>query len=304
VTTRGLRLAVSRMGLAAWFVAIDLLWIAKPAVLGIDARHYQRATDAWIAGGDPYTVTEGGIPYAAGPHTLLFYLPTSLLPLAISTWLWMGLGIAASIFVIRRLGLPMWWLLFPPLVHAMWNGNPQTIALGLLLVAGSPAVTGAAAAVAVALKLYVAVPLVTRWRDLVIAGIVLAVTLPFVPWQTFLSGSAGVASHLDTAWNGSAWRFPILVLPTLIALWVLRRRGAEWLAVPALWPATQFYYSAMALPALVGRPLLAAAFALPMVLLPPLVVIIYAVLVAWSARRGVPISGLWPVRPEVQGDRA
>jgi hypothetical protein len=82
-----------------------------------------------------------------------------------------------------------------------------------------------------------------------------------------------VGSHLETAWNGSAWRFPLLVPPTLLALWILRRRGAEWYAVPAVFPATQFYYVAMALPALVGRPVIAALLALPAVLMTPLVVI-------------------------------
>ena len=64
-----------------------------------------------------------------------------------------------------------------------------------------------------------------------------------------------------------------------MALWILRRRGAEWFVVPAIFPATQFYYVAMALPALVGRPLIAAALALPMVLMTPLVVIAFA---AWT----------------------
>ena len=40
-------------------------------VLAIDARHYQRAATEWLAGGDPWAVAEGGIPFAAGPHTLL-----------------------------------------------------------------------------------------------------------------------------------------------------------------------------------------------------------------------------------------
>ena len=53
-----LRLAAARIGLPAWFIAIDLLWVAKPAVLGIDARHYQRAASAWLAGADPWLVTE------------------------------------------------------------------------------------------------------------------------------------------------------------------------------------------------------------------------------------------------------
>ena len=35
-----LRAAFAWIGLPAWFVVIDLLLIAKPDVLGIDARHY------------------------------------------------------------------------------------------------------------------------------------------------------------------------------------------------------------------------------------------------------------------------
>jgi hypothetical protein len=295
----GLRAVLERIGLPAWFLVIDLLWIAKPDVLGIDARHYQRATDAWLSGGNPWTVTEGGIPYAAGPHTLLFYAPTSVLPLDVSTWLWLGIGVAATAWVVRRLGLPWWWLLFPPAMHAMWNGNPQMLALAFCLLAGPLAAT-----LAVAVKLYAALPLLPRWRDLVVAAGVLALLLLILPWQLYLTGDTGLASHLGSAWNGSAWRIPILVIPTAIALWVLRDRGGEWFAVPAIWPATQFYYSAMALPALVGRPVLAAAFALPMVLLPPVTVILLAVLVVWSARSGRRLPDFAVLRPRTGIDRA
>src|SRR6478752_7072852 len=156
MTRAGIRAAIERVGLLGWFVAIDVLWIAKPEVLGIDARHYQRAADAWLTGGDPWSVTEGGITYAAAPHTLLFYAPTHLLPLAWSTWLWLLIGVAAALFVVRRLGLPMWWFLFPPLAHATWNGNPQNLAMALLLVGASPAARAALASVAVAIKLYAA----------------------------------------------------------------------------------------------------------------------------------------------------
>ena len=99
-----LRLALEQIGLPAWFIAIDLLWIAKLDVLAIDARHYQRATNAWLAGGDPFAVTEGTTPYVSGPHTLLFYAPTSILPVTVSTWVWMALGVAASIWLSRRGG--------------------------------------------------------------------------------------------------------------------------------------------------------------------------------------------------------
>ena len=91
-----------------------------------------------------------------------------------------------------------------------------------------------------------------------------------------------MGDHLGTAWNGSAWRFPILIPPTLLALWILRRQGAEWFAVPAVWPATQFYYVAMALPAVAKRPILAAAFAVPAPLLVPVVVMALAAWEWWS----------------------
>ena len=275
-----LRLAVERIGLPAWFVVIDLLWIAKPDALAIDAFHYQRATDAWLAGGNPYAITEGGIPYLAGPHTLLFYVPTSLLPSGLSAALWMTFGIAATAWTIRRLGAPLWWMLFPPVTHAMWNGNPQTVALALLLVGGS-----LAAASGVLLKLYTGLALVLRPRAIVASAILLLLTLPIVPWQEYVQQGPAISSHMQTAWNGSAWRIPILIIPTLAALWVIRRQGAEWFAVPAVFPATQFYYVAMALPALAGRPILAALLALPAVLMTPLVVIGLAALELGRRRR-------------------
>jgi len=274
-----LRLALERIGLPAWFIAIDLLWVAKLDVLAIDARHYQRAASAWLAGGDPWAVTESGIPYAAGPHALLFYAPTSLIPLDLSTAAWTIAGLCASLWLVRRLELPVWWVAFPPLMHSVWNANPQTLALALLVAGGSLAAT-----LAVGLKLYAAVALVNRWRDLVVAGVVLGAVLLVLPWQLYLDRGLGVGSHLQSAWNGSAWRFPLLIPPTLLALWVLRRQGAEWFAVGALWPATQFYYVAMALPAVVKRPVVAAALALPVPLMTPIVVMALATEKLWRDR--------------------
>jgi hypothetical protein len=267
----GLRAAAARIGLPAWFIAIDLLWIAKPQVLAIDARHYQRAANAWLAGADPWLVAEQGVGFAPGPHTLLFYAPTSVLPLWLSEFVWMAIGLAASIWLVRRLGLSFWWVLFPPLTHAIWNGNPQTVVLALLVAGGTvPAV------LAVALKLYAALVLTVRPKDLVIVGVVLLVTLPILPWEFYLRDLGVIATYLVGSWDGSAWRIPILIPPTLVALWILRRKGAEWYAVPAAWPSIQFYYVAMALPAVASRPILAAAFALPVPLLVPLTVMVLA----------------------------
>jgi hypothetical protein len=274
---QGLATAASRIGLPAWFVAIDLLWLVKPGALAIDARHYQKAATVWLAGGDPWKVVEpGGGTYAGGPHTLLFYAPTSLLPFEVSVALWMGLGAAAAIWLVRHFGVPWWWVLFPPLFHAAWNGNPQTISLALLVLG-----TTWGAIIAVGLKLYTALALVRRPRALVVVGVVLAVALLVLPWQPYIDSGFGVSEHLGTAWNGSAWRFPILVPVTLVALWILRNDGAEWLAVPAVLPGTQFYYVGMAMPVAVRYPLLAVLFAVPAPLLVPLVVIGWAVLLVW-----------------------
>jgi hypothetical protein len=266
-----LQAAFSRIGLPAWFLAIDLLWIANVDNLGIDARHYQRAAAEWLSGGNPWSVAESGIPYASGPHTLLFYAPTSQIPMEVSTFVWTAAGLAAAVWVVRRLGLPVWWVAFPPLAHAVWNGNPHAIVVALLV-----ASTWWASALAAGFKLYAGLQLLFRPRQLVAAGMVLAVTLPLIPWQLYLDVGLGVSSHIATAWNGSAWQLPILIPPTLLALWVIRNRGAEWFIVPAVFPATQFYYVSTVLPAVANRPLLAAVTALPVPLLVPAVVMFLA----------------------------
>ena len=289
------RLALARVGLPAWFVVIDLLWIVKPIAFAIDARHYQRATDAWLGGGDPWAVYEMGVQFAAGPHTLLFYVPTSVVPLPISTAIWMLVGLGAAAWIVRRLDLPLWWLAFPPLFHAVWNGNPQTLLVALLLVDRVWA-----SVIAAFLKLYAMVPLVFRPRQFIVAAVALAVTLVVLPWGAYLASGGGTAEHLAGAWNGSAWRFPILLLPTALALWVLRRQGAEWWSVPAVWPGTQFYYVSSVMPVAARRPVLAALTAIPVVLMVPAIVMALAAIEVIEARRpgALPAGLLRVARPD------
>lgn len=260
--------ALERVGLPAWFVAIDVLWILKPITFAIDARHYQKAAAAWLSGGDPWQTFEMGVRYGSGPHTLLFYAPTSLLSFDLAVGAWMVAGLGAAVWVVRRLGLPIWWVAFPPLLHAIWNGNPQTVMLALLVV-GHPI----ASAVAAGVKLYALVQLVFRPRHLIVAVALLAATILVLPWQQYIAAGGGVAEHLNDAWNGSAARFPPLLIPTVAALWILRAKGGEWWSIPAVWPATQFYYVATVLPAVARRPVLAALAAIPAPLLIPGVVI-------------------------------
>jgi hypothetical protein len=275
----GLVAALDRIGLPAWFIVIDVLWIFKPITFAIDARHYQKASATWLAGGDPWQTYEMGVRYAAGPHTLLIYAPTSLLSFDLAVAFWMLIGAAAAVWVVRRLDIPLWWVAFPPLMHAIWNGNPETLMLALLVL--SHPVASAAAAV---VKLYALVQLVFRPRHLVVAVAFLTVTLLILPWQLYLANGGGVADHLDDAWNGSAARIPVLLIPTVAALWVLRAKDGQWWSIPAVWPATQFYYVATVLPAVVKRPVLAALVALPAPLLVPIVVMGLAILEFRSQR--------------------
>ena len=265
--------AAERIGLPAWFVALDLLmptWTG--ATVGVDSRIYQAATITWLAGGDPWKVEQLGVPYAAAPWNLLTYVPTSLLPLDVSVALWMLLGLLAAVAVLRRLGLPLWWLAFPPLVQALWNGNDQPIVLAGLLIGGGWGVT-----VATAMKLYAIVPAVLgyRWREVALCASVLLVAAVALPWGSYLSHDAAVSDIATHAWNGSATAFAPLIPFTVAALLVLRNEGWEWFAIPAVWPGTQPYYSIFAIPALTNR-WMAAAFALPVPLVPPLAVVGYA----------------------------
>ena len=73
----------------------------------------------------------------------------------------------------------------------------------------------------------------------------------------------------------SAFYFPVLLAVTVVALLILAlrdRRAAGWLAVPAVWPSSQFHYSTMALP--VMSPLMAVLLAIPHLRLPPVVIIL------------------------------
>ena len=246
-----------------------------PRILVIDSRLYEQATHVWLAGGDPWALSAEGVTYAAGPWSLLAYLPAAWLPLEAAAWTWAALGLAAAVWTLHRLDMPLWWLAFPPLAHALWTGNAQPIVLAALLVRAPWGVAFAAG-----LKLYGLVPatLARRWRELAIAAVVLTVSLPFLPWGLWVDHRFGFDAATGMTWNGSAWRFWPLIPVTVLALWLVRKRGAEWLAIPALWPGTQFFYHVFALPALVDKPWLAAALAVPLPLLAPVAVLAYAVL--------------------------
>lgn len=251
-----IRSLVGRSWLPAWFVANSLAGIANAArdttLLYFDARLYIDATKAWLAGGDPWSVSLAGNYFAAPPPTLLVHVPLALLPTDAGVAVVAALVIGGAVATVRLLHLPWWWILFPPLVQCILSANVQGLLIPLILLR-----LGWLASL---LKVYAAVPLAIlgRWRQLAILAAILVLTIPVLPWAAFIDQYAAISATLAEQTN---YALPtlILVLATpvaLIAMTLIGRERAAWLAVPALWPSQQYYYGSLAMGA---RDRLAAA---------------------------------------------
>ena len=146
--------------------------------------------------------------------------------------------------------VPIWWIAFPPLVHSIWNGNPQTSSWRCSCSAGRPT-----AALAVLIKLYAAVPLLVRPKTLLVAlRRRFLRPCPSCPgrlpagrtWRVGTSGHGLERQCLADPHPGPADAGRALDPAT-------RRR--RMVRCAGAWPATQFYYVAMAFPAVVRRPI-------------------------------------------------
>jgi hypothetical protein len=277
---------VRRYWLAVWFIVISAIAVAQLVMAGFsptgDADLYLVATRRWLQGGDPWSTPVGDWWFGAPPPTLLAMAPFALLPAPIGPWVVLATTIAAGILTIRLLALPWWWIAFPPLLLSMF-GNPQAWLVPLLV--------GGAGWLAPIIKIYAApvLLLLARWRDLAIAGLVLLVTAPFLPWASYVSQFGAISEHL-AAQSGQFSTFgnPWLMAVAVAALILVGRERAAWLVTPALWPSTQWYYDSLAVPALL--PLSAAVLAVPV---PGMIAVALVVMVV-EVRRSQPAPGPLP----------
>ena len=282
--TERVRRAVATWGLAVVFVIITIDRTVRAVRLGtiaLDLRIYRAAADAAIHGGDPWRAGVEGLTFAAPPPALIPYIPAALLPESVAIVLYAGLSIVAGVFVLRALGLPLWWLLFPPLAECFVVLNADVFVIALLVAGRRWAFA------AIVFKVYAAVPLILqrRWVAVAIGGLVCALSLPLL--ATFIADRDLITAALDLQSSGglSAWGSWLMV-PTIIALVVLGRRGADWLSVPALWPYTQLHYNVLALPIAAKSPIVAFLLSLAVWPLPAVAAMIYAlqlVLVGYAA---------------------
>jgi hypothetical protein len=258
-----------------------LIAYTRNGFFGLDVRIYRDAAYAWRDGGDPWDVIVHGYYFAAPPPTLVPAAMATLVPEIVAIWLFALVSIGAAYVLVRRLDLPVWWLMFPPVVEGIYVGNPDVI-VACLLVHARPLTD----TIAGLLKIYAGVPmlLLGRWKSQIALLVALAATSPLLPWDDYIAQAGFVAGTLTSQSGGgrSALFLPILIPVTLAALVVLGRERAAWLAVPVLWPATQLHYSVLAMPAL--TPLMAVFFALPLPGATSLGVIAGALIVAYQRR--------------------
>lgn len=263
---------------------------AHPEALGNDAGLYFRATAEWLDGGDPWTVSRGGTTFGAIPPTLLVSVPLQPFGEEFARWFWPVTGALSMVLIVRSYRLSPLWLLWPPFLEGEFRGAVDYTLLGLVLMGGG--------AVAVLAKPYSAPALLSqgRRRALIVAGLAALVTVPLVPWRTFVTNWPAIeATVTPQSSNLSAWGSPLLMIATWIALISLRRAGLE-LFTPGLWPHSQMHYAIFSIRVAATSPILALGLALPFSGAPPLAIIIYAISLPTFARFS-------PVAAEPPGSR-
>ena len=284
-----LLLLVFLPGAAFWAFIV----LVQPAGLGSHANIYTDAAATWVRGGDPWQVGPPAAVFAGPPPMLLPFVPFVGLPVDVTRLAWFVADLVIAAWVIRRLGMPAYWIAFPPLFSAIVLGHVEILVLAALVLKGPLA--GLAAVV----KPYAAWPLVAerRWGALAVTAIVLVVSLPFLPWTRFFEGLQAIGANLARQHVGdSAFGEPLLMAVGVAALLSLGLRRALWLGVPVLWPYAQPIYKVMTLPVL--TPILALFWALPVPGATLLGIVAFAVLVRIDGVRALPPllrTGIQPI---------
>jgi hypothetical protein len=123
-------------------------------------------------------------------------------------------------------------------------------------------------------------------RSATVAIILLLATAPFLPWELFVQDLGQIVTTLSAQSHGGLSSFGTwpLAIVAVVALLVLDPRDAAFLFVPALWPDTQFHYSAIALALAVRSPIVAIGLAVPWAHAATAVAVCEAVRAVWRRR--------------------
>ena len=155
-------------------------------------------------------------------------VPFTWVPEDVAVGLIIIFGLIGTLWAIRRLRLPLWWIAFPPFIDGLYNANPHVLILPLLVAGAAP--------IAVLVKIYAGVVPLIRGdlRAVLLSAAILVVTIPILPWAWFIDQMPTIMDALRAQASGgmSAWAIPILVPVGVVALLVMGRDRAAWWAVP------------------------------------------------------------------------
>jgi hypothetical protein len=258
--------------------------VVLPLAVGSHAANYTAAAAGWLAGGDPWHVGPPAAIYAGPPPMLLLFVPFIPLSTDVTRLAWVAAMFLLAMWVIRRIGLPGYWVAFPPMFQAIFLGHPEVLVLWLLVFGGP--LSGVAAAI----KPYAAAPLVAerRWSAFLVAIAVVIVTAPFLPWATFVADLPSITADLVRQNHGdSTFGSPILMVLAALGLVSLGLRRGLWLSVPLLWPLAQPMYKTASLPAL--SPFLAITWSIPVPGFTLVGVLVEAIVLRLASRRPLPM---------------
>lgn len=251
--------------------------------VGSHAAIYTAAASAWLAGGDPWLVGPPAAVFSGPPPMLLPFVPFVGVPVDLTRIIWVVGGILLAFWTFRRLGLPGYWIAFPPLFQVIRLGHPEVLVLWLLVVGG--AVSGLAAVI----KPYAGAALLAerRWSAIALAATVVLVTAPFLPWPRFFSELPMILENLAAQSHGdSVFGQPVLMVIAVVALLGLGLRRGLWLAAPLLLPNAQTGYKVASVPQL--SPLVAVFWAIPIPGATLAGVVTEALLLQIAKRRAIP----------------
>lgn len=137
--------AVVRLLLPLWFVIYGTLLVLNLVGHGfqfIDIEVYRAAAAAALAGRDPWALQPGALAFAGPPPTLLLFMPLTFVPLEVAIVVATTAFVVAAIWAVRRLGLPLWWVLFPPVMRhspvaaaIVGLGTPLAPPIAIILIA-------------------------------------------------------------------------------------------------------------------------------------------------------------------------
>jgi hypothetical protein len=250
--------------------------------VGRDFRIYRAAGGAILNGTDPWAAAAAwnGVEwhYAAPPTAAQLFVPFALIPEPVGLLGFLALSAGLAWLALRRLGLPTWWLAFPPLTEGLLAANPQIALFGLLVVgasSGAPASVGRA--LAVGLKSYAIAPVLARreWRAAAVCLIGLALSIALGPslWARYVADAGAISARLIGEAQGGVsaalvlrpgvfgsllpggvlvaivpWLIVAVVAGLVAAVAVRDVAAAGWLAVPLLLPAAEYHLATLAIP--------------------------------------------------------